>query len=82
MTTKSKKSRNSALGQSLRRQGFDLTRFDRSEGYFRVGCSQCDALVIQGVACHETGCPNAPRSSERHVPGLGWFSEEEEPGDE
>lgn len=39
--------------------------FDRSEaaegGYIRVRCSQCAALVVNGVACHETGCPNAPR---------------------
>lgn len=25
----------------------------------RVSCSQCQALGINGVACHETGCPNA-----------------------
>lgn len=23
-----------------------------------VKCSQCKALVINGVACHERGCPN------------------------
>jgi hypothetical protein len=22
-------------------------------------CNQCEALVINGVLCHETGCPNA-----------------------
>jgi hypothetical protein len=21
-------------------------------------CNQCEALMIQGVFCHETGCPN------------------------
>lgn len=21
-------------------------------------CDQCEALMIQGVFCHETGCPN------------------------
>ena len=26
--------------------------------YIRVSCSQCEALVINGVAYHETGCPN------------------------
>ena len=25
----------------------------------RVYCEQCQALSINGVACHETGCPNA-----------------------
>jgi len=24
----------------------------------RVHCDQCQMLVINGVACHETGCPN------------------------
>ena len=24
----------------------------------RVSCTQCEALVINGVPCHETGCPN------------------------
>ena len=24
----------------------------------RVACSQCEALVICGVACHESNCPN------------------------
>lgn len=26
-----------------------------------VHCDQCDIVVINGVACHEHGCPNAPR---------------------
>lgn len=26
-----------------------------------VACSQCEALVINGVACHETGCPRATK---------------------
>jgi hypothetical protein len=49
-------------GDNLRRRGFDLTTYNRSTGYYRVRCSQCEALVINGIACHETGCPNAPRS--------------------
>jgi len=24
-------------------------------------CNQCEMLTINGVACHETGCPNTPR---------------------
>ena len=24
----------------------------------RRGCNQCEALMINGVFCHETGCPN------------------------
>jgi hypothetical protein len=37
--------------------GFDLTY--RSGKYLRPKCSRCEALVIQGTACHETGCSNA-----------------------
>jgi hypothetical protein len=25
----------------------------------RIRCNQCEALMIQGVFCHETGCPNS-----------------------
>lgn len=35
--------------------------FDRSTRCGRaitVQCSQCVAAVINGIACHETGCPN------------------------
>lgn len=28
------------------------------EGGDRVSCDQCEMLSIQGVPCHETGCPN------------------------
>ena len=24
----------------------------------RMKCDQCEAAMIQGVFCHETGCPN------------------------
>jgi hypothetical protein len=26
---------------------------------YRISCDQCEALVINGVPCHEHGCPNA-----------------------
>jgi hypothetical protein len=45
---------------SLHRRGFDESRvvpFTRSAV---VCCSQCEALSINGVPCHETGCPNKP----------------------
>ena len=45
--------------QSLRKAGFDYSEYDRRRGTYNVQCSQCEALVINGVACHETGCPNA-----------------------
>lgn len=46
------------LGVRLRKAGFDLTEYDRSTGEYYIRCSQCDAMVINGVACHERGCPN------------------------
>jgi hypothetical protein len=48
--------------QILRDRGFDLTTYDRSERRYRVRCSQCEAMVINGVACYETGCPNARKT--------------------
>lgn len=45
-------------GEKLRRRGFDESYYDRSDGRYRVRCSQCQALVINGVPCHERGCPN------------------------
>lgn len=40
----------------LQTAGFDLSR--NTEGGYRVRCSQCEASVINGIACHEAGCPN------------------------
>ncbi len=53
-----------ALKRSLRRRGFDGCR-SFSSGLVKVDCSQCSALVIQGLACHETGCPNQRSRRER-----------------
>ena len=44
--------------QSLRQRGFDNARHIPFTKQYHVGCSQCAALAINGVACHETGCPN------------------------
>ena len=41
-------------------QGFDKSADDGD--HFRVQCSQCVAQVINGVACHEHGCPNVYRA--------------------
>lgn len=70
----SEKSRLAQLAQQLRDDGFD--RAHVFEGAVKVRCSQCDALVIQGVACHEPGCPN--RRHRKHRDGLGDFSAGEE----
>lgn len=52
--------------QSLEDRGFDRSYQSREDNgqfsrSFRVGCSQCEALVINGIATHETGCPNGKR---------------------
>lgn len=43
--------------RQLKRRGFDKTTSQRA-GTVRPRCSQCAVLVINGLACHETGCPN------------------------
>jgi hypothetical protein len=44
---------------TLAAEGFDRCEVNEDSGGVTVRCSQCDALVLCGVACHETGCPNA-----------------------
>lgn len=44
---------------TLRAYGFDLSAQIPFTKQYSVRCSSCDALVIQGTATHETGCPNA-----------------------
>ncbi len=36
--------------------GFDETT--KSDKRIQLRCSQCNAVFINGVACHETTCPN------------------------
>lgn len=43
--------------QQLRDQGFDRAEYLGNRTW-RPRCSQCEVLVINGIACHETGCPN------------------------
>ena len=43
----------------LKASGFDLSYAVPFERGAVAKCSQCEALAICGVACHETGCPNA-----------------------
>lgn len=42
-------------------QSFPVGRDDsgRFSKAIRVKCSKCEALCINGVACHETGCTNS-----------------------
>ena len=42
--------------EELEALGFDESE-PSEDGYLRVRCSSCEALVIQGVPCHEGGCP-------------------------
>lgn len=33
--------------------------YEKSGGLKMVRCDQCEALMINGIFCHETGCVNA-----------------------
>jgi hypothetical protein len=37
----------------------------------KLNCDQCEMLSINGVACHETGCPN---SRKRFIPETGLWA--------
>lgn len=39
--------------------GFDATEYDRRIRRYRVRCSQCQMMAINGIPTHEAGCPNA-----------------------
>jgi hypothetical protein len=41
--------------------GFDLASHVLFTRQYRIGCSQCEALSINGVPTHETGCPHATK---------------------
>jgi hypothetical protein len=47
---------------SLKARGFDKS-FASTNGYVSVRCSRCEAMVINGVACHESRCPNIRRKN-------------------
>ncbi len=46
----------------LKEEGFDETYGSR--GTITPKCSQCETLVICGIACHEHGCPNSKNQTE------------------
>lgn len=54
------KPRTAALVASAKARGFDRSVALRS-GCVVVRCSGCEALVINGVATHERGCPQQTR---------------------
>lgn len=45
--------------KTLRLKGFDYSESTPFTSQYRVKCSACEALVINGAACHEAGCPQA-----------------------
>ena len=47
--------------RQLIRLGFDTSWFNRSTQAWRLGCSQCQSLFINGIPTHEHGCPNGKR---------------------
>lgn len=53
------------LIERLENRGFDACKFSGPEDpgtddhSVDLGCSQCQATAINGLACHEHGCPNA-----------------------
>jgi len=44
--------------EALRLAGFDRTTHVPFTRSYRVACSSCAALVINGMPAHETGCSN------------------------
>ena len=50
--------------QRLIDRGFDRSEHIPFTSSWRIRCSQCEALVINGIPAHERGCPNEPRSDE------------------
>jgi len=58
------KSKPTSLGTTLRQLGFDETAYDRTTKYYTPKCSSCQAVVVNGTACHEQGCPNARRPTD------------------
>jgi hypothetical protein len=50
-----------AIVARLLEMGFDGSSYDSDDAAVHPKCSQCEALVINGTACHESGCANIPR---------------------
>jgi hypothetical protein len=47
-----------SLVKQLIEKGFNQSHPIPFERGTSIGCSQCEALCINGVPCHEAGCPN------------------------
>jgi hypothetical protein len=46
-----------------------LVDIETVEYKVRLSCDRCQMLSINGIACHETGCPNQKKT---WVPERGW----------
>jgi hypothetical protein len=63
---------------TLLAQGFDNSTHDGRKQW-RVCCSQCAALVINGVPAHEHGCPNrthACKGCDARIPARQRYCED------
>lgn len=58
--------RETMVTRELKRLGFDRSFFEPVEKVLRVKCSRCSPVVIQGVPCHEKGCPNEKKRPQSH----------------
>jgi hypothetical protein len=56
--TEEQKRSHEALRSGLRARGFDRCSSNGVGAGYRVRCSQCQAMCVNGVAIHERGCPN------------------------
>lgn len=45
--------------RTLQAQGFTASTHIPFTKQFRVKCEHCEALVLNGIPAHETGCPAA-----------------------
>jgi hypothetical protein len=91
------KAKAEVLLDSLIEWGFDQSYIEESdEEYFEpeeedemeysvgVRCSRCEALCINGIACHETGCPNVVGETDDELEDFedDFYLFEEEPEEE
>ena len=54
------------LLRKLQSEGFDKC-YELESGGVKVRCAQCEALVVQGIAIHEHGCPNEKKNRRQHI---------------
>lgn len=56
-----------AEAKKIARRGFDKCLWNLKTGVLWVRCSQCQAFTINGIACHEHGCPKSNPLVERNL---------------